>query len=482
MIIRKVPILFVALFTISFSAILQAQEELVYVLWSLNSRAEMYLVQRLDNDKPRVLVSIKRDMSIDEAYLDHSGNIASKRARNVVKAGGYDPSLNAAAVARKMSREMLEEQKPVLAQRGIDPAKTSASFLYAVAGFDAATAKEGDELYIFFDPQDVIDIQKQAETAIKETFQSGGIALTEIQTTRDTVLIGEAMKLMQAEDELFVFKTTYDLVCSVEHGELKTVDMKMRYKDKKALHAGNLGMPMIIPRPRPPKPPKSIPSGSVHSIGAFASDQFFSNFETDCRDTLERCQAKLARWEEYKSNHQFQEVALDSSACLEGTKTCLSELKMNAQKIPAHLYLKQHIDPEASPREFFDRYSQRKRKNELGHRILLLRLQDSQAPAALKDWYVGHMKATMQPTLDEVQERAASLIAKAAEKGKPNPPNVYFLGEYAEIIEIDFVSTLFRERFKEWGLTYSYINKQETDQLVAAGALKAMDSLRQSHH
>ncbi|WP_448218268.1 hypothetical protein [Endozoicomonas sp. 2B-B] len=481
MIIRKVPILFVALFSISFSAILQAQEELVYVLWSLNSRAEMYLVQRLDNDKPRVLVSIKRDMSIDEAYLDHVGNIASKRTRTDMKSGDYDPSRNAVAVARKMSREMLAEQKPVLAKKGIDPAKTPVSFLYAVAGFDAATTKEGDLLYTFFNPQDVIEIQKQAETAIKETFQDSGIALTDIRTTRDTALIGEAMKLMNAEDELFVFKTTYDLVCSMEQGTLKTVDMKMFYRDSKEDFRDSFKMPVMrVPKPR--KPPKSVPSGSVHSIGAFASDEFFINTETDCKDNLQTCRAKMKRWEEYKSEQQFQEITSDAYACLEGTKTCMEELKLRSNKNAAYFYLKQNIDSEASSPEFFDRYSQRKRKNELGHRILLLRLQDSEAPVALKEWYVDHMKATMEPTLREIQKRAAGMIAKAEEKGKSNQPHVYFLGEYAEINEIDFVNALFRERFKEWGLTYSYINKQETDQLIAAGALRVMHSLRQANH
>ncbi|WOG28919.1 hypothetical protein [Endozoicomonas sp. 8E] len=479
MIIRKVPILFVALFSISFSVILQAQEELVYVLWSLNSRAEMYLVQRLDNDKPRVLVSIKRDMSIDDAYLDHVGNIASKRTRTDMKSGDYDPSRNAVAVARKMSLEMLAEQKPVLAQKGIDPAKTPASFLYAVAGFDAATAKEGDGLYTFFDPQDVIDIQKQAETAIKETFQNSAIALTDIRTTRDTALIGEAMKLMNAEDELFVFKTTYDLVCSMEQGELKTVDMKMLYKDHKKRAAETLSMPMMVPRP--PKPPKSVPSGSIHSIGAFASDRFFSNSETACRDTIETCKRKVSQLQEYDSDQQRQQVSSDAFACVADIKTCLVELIKEGEITTQH-YLKQHIDPDASDREFFDRYTQRKRKNELGHRILLLRLQDSEAPAALKEWYVAHMKDTMQPTLNEIEKRAASMIAKAREKGKSNPPHVYFLGEYAEINEIDFVNVLFRERLKEWGLTYSYISKQETDQFIAAGALRVIDSLRQANH
>ncbi|WP_252177028.1 hypothetical protein [Endozoicomonas sp. 4G] len=484
--LRKVFLLFITLFSISFSAILQAQEELVYVLWSLNSRAEMYLVQRLDNDKFSVLASIKRDMSIDEAYLDHVGNIASNRTRYAMEKGHYDPSRNAAAVARKMSREMLEAQKPVLAQKGIDPAKTPASFLYAVAGFDAATAKEGDKLYIFFNPQDVIDIQKQAETAIKETFQSSGIALTDIWTTRDTDLIGEAMKQMEAEDELFVFKTTYDLVCSMEQGTLETVDMKMFYRDSKEDFRANHQMRvMTVPKPR--KPPKSIPSGSIHSIGAFASDEFFAiddffaNAKTDCKRLIEECEEKLALWDEYRANRQYQKILSDSRACSANRDLCQEEIKLKAKQIEAPLYLKQHIDPSASNREFFDRYSQRKRKNELGHRILLLRLQDSQAPAALKEWYVKHLTDTMKPTLNEIQKRAAGLVTKAAEKGKSNPPHVYFLGEYAEINEIDFVNALFRERFKEWGLTYSYINKQETDQLVAAGALKVIQSLRQTN-
>ncbi|WP_269078734.1 hypothetical protein [Endozoicomonas numazuensis] len=41
-------------------------------------------------------------MSIDQAYLDHAGNIAFKRAHNAMKDGNYDPARNATAVARKM--------------------------------------------------------------------------------------------------------------------------------------------------------------------------------------------------------------------------------------------------------------------------------------------------------------------------------------------------------------------------------------------
>ncbi|WP_257291278.1 hypothetical protein [Endozoicomonas sp. ONNA1] len=481
---RKAVLLFVVLSSISFSAILQAQEELVYVLWSLNSRAEMYLVLRPGNDKPGVLLaSIRRDMSIDEAYLDHVGNIASKRTHTAMKSDDYDPSRNTAAVARKMSREMLEEQKLILAQRGIDPAKTSASFLYAAAGFDATRAKEGDKLYTYYAPQDVIDIQKQAETAIKETFQQGGITLAEILTTRDTVLIGEAMKLMQAEDELFVLKTTYDLVCSMEQGELKTVDMKMPYGDDKRLPGINI--PGIIPPVTPvqPRPVKKLPSGSVYSIGASASEQFFTLFETNCTDIIERCDVTLARSEKYMSDHEYKELASDASSCLADAKSCLAEVKLEAGKLAALIYLKKHIDPTTSDQEFVNRYAQGKRTNQLGHRILLLRLQDSyQAPAILKDWYIGHMQATMQPTLDEIQKRAAGLIAKAAKKGKSNPPHVYFLGEYAEINGIDFINALFRKHLQEWGLTYSIINKVQTSQLLVAGALETLDSLRQSHH
>ncbi|WP_422410937.1 MULTISPECIES: hypothetical protein [unclassified Endozoicomonas] len=487
MIIRKVPILFVALFSISFSAILQAQEELVYVLWSLDSRAEMYLVQRLDNEKPRVLVSIKRDMYIDDAYLDHVGNIAYKRSRTDMMRGDYDPSRNAVAVARKMAREMLAEQKPVLAQKGIDPAKTPISFLYAVAGFDAATAKEGDLRHIFYDPQDAIVVQEHAEKAIKETFQSSGIALTDIRTTYHTALIGEAMKLMNAEDELFVFKTTYDVVCSMEQGELEALDMKMLYSDDLERAAETPGMPMMIPKP--------VPSGSVHSIGAFASDELFANTETtitSCKDTLTACKAKQTQWkeklaqwkeklaqsEEPISPQQYQEMDSELSACDADVETCLGEVDL----LLGHKYLKLHIDPEASDTEFFDRYSQRKRNNELGYKILMLRLQDAEAPTALKMWYVDQMKDNMIPTLSQIEKLATSMIAKAAEKGKSNPPNVYFLGEYAEIIEINFVNALFREFLENLGLTYSYINKQETDQLIVAGALRIIDSLRQANH
>ncbi|WP_422410933.1 MULTISPECIES: hypothetical protein [unclassified Endozoicomonas] len=478
MIIRKVTILFVAVLSISFSAILQAQEELVYVLWSLDSRAEMYLVQRLDNDKPRILVSIKRDMSIDDAYLDHDGNIASKRTRSDMESGNYDPSRNAVAVARKMAREMLAQQKPVLAQKGIDPAKTPASLLYAVAGFDAATSKEGDLLQVFYDPQDVIVVQEHAEKAIKETFRSSGIALTDIRTTHHTALIGEAMKLMNAEDELFVFKTTHDVLCSMEQGELKTVDMKMLYRDDIERAAKTLSMPMIAAK-------LPLPSGSVHSIGAFASDEFFANAETTyCEDTYTACKAKQTQWkeklaqsEESISLQQYREMDSELSACDTDLKACLIEQRL----ILSRQYLKQQIDPEASDTEFFDRYSQRKRNNELGYKILMLRLQDAKAPTALKMWYVAQMKDNMIPTLRQIKKRAANMIAKAAEKGISNPPNVYFLGEYAEIIEIDFVNALFREFLENLGLKYSYINKQETDQLIAAGALRIIDSLRQAN-
>ncbi|WP_433997750.1 hypothetical protein [Endozoicomonas sp.] len=427
MLFRKPALLVVALFSMSFSIFLQAQDELTYVLWSLNSRAEMYLIQRLDNNKPRVLASIKRDMSIDEAYLDHVGNIAFKRTRTAMKSGNYDPTRNATAVARKMALEMLEEQKPILAQKGIDPAKAKSSFLYAVAGFDAMAAKEGDELYDYFNPQDVVDIQQQAETAIRDAFHSSGIVLSDIWTTRDTALISEAMKLMTAEDELFVFKTTYDLICSMEQGQLKAVDMKMPYGDN-----------------------KKLPSGSVHSIGAFGSDAFFNY------------------------------VPHQNPACLPSESACQKELEQWSKEMEARLYLQQNIDPGATELAFFNRYSERKRKNELGHRVLRLRLQDSDAPAALKEWYVDHMKATVQPTLDEIEKRATSLIASAAFKGKSNPPHVYFLGEYAEINEIDFVNALFRKHFQKWGLTYSYINKQATDLLMAAGALVAISSYRQA--
>ncbi|WP_062266006.1 hypothetical protein [Endozoicomonas arenosclerae] len=425
MLLRKPALLVVALFSITFSVFVQAQEELVYVLWSLNSRAEMYLIQRLDNNKPKVLASIKRDMTIDEAYLDHVGNIAFKRTRTAMSAGNYDPTGKAVAVARKMSQEMLNEQKAVLAQKGIDPAKIPSSFLYAVAGFDATTAKEGDELFAYFNPQDVIEIQNEAEKAIKDTFQSSGITLTGIWTTRDTALIGEAMKRMNAEDELFVFKTTYDLVCSMEQGTLKTVDMKMPYGEN-----------------------KKLPSGSTHSIGAFASDNFFVNARSpECLFSDPACQTEIAEW------------SIESDA---------------------RTYLHQHINPNATDEAFFQRYSERKRKNELGHRVLLLRLQDADAPTALKEWYADHMKATMQPTLDEIKKNASALIARAAEKGKTNPPHVYFLGEYAEINEIDFVNALFRKHFQEWGLTYSYINKQATDLLMAAGALVIISSFNQA--
>ncbi|WP_422138886.1 hypothetical protein [Endozoicomonas sp. ALC020] len=478
MIIRKMLILFVAVLSISFSAILQAQEELVYVLWSLDSRAEMYLVQRLDNEKPRVLVSIKRDMYIDDAYLDHVGNIAYKRSRTDMMRGDYDPSRNAVAVARKMAREMLAEQKSVLAQKGIDPAKTPISFLYAVAGFDAVTAKEGDLRHIFYDPQDAIVVQEHAEKAIKETFQSSGIALTDIRTTHHTALIGEAMKLMNAEDELFVFKTTYDVVCSMEQGELKALDMKMLYSDDLKRAAETPGTPMMIPKP--------VPSGGVHSIGAYASDDFFANTETRCKGTLTACKAKRTQWkeklaqlEESISLQEYREMNSELSACKADLETCLREVEL----MPSRQYLKQHIDPEASDTEFFDRYSQRKRNNELGHKILLLRLLDAEeAPITLRQWYAAQMRDCMHPTLRQIKKRAASMIARAAEKGKSNPPNVYFLGEHAEIIETDFVNVIITEHLKAWGLTYSYINKQETDQLIVAGALRVIDSLRQANH
>ncbi|WP_252177027.1 hypothetical protein [Endozoicomonas sp. 4G] len=486
MVLRKVSLLFITLFSISFSAILQAQDELVYVLWSLTSRAEMYLIQHQNNNRFRVLTSIKRDLSLDEAYLGHSGNIASKRSRMAIKKGGYDPSKNAAAVARKMSREMLEAQKRVLARQGIDPVKMPTSFLYAVAGFSATKAKEGDELYAYFNPQDVIDIQNQAETAIKETFQSSGIALTDIWTTRDKNLIREAMKWMKAEDELFVFKTTYDLVCSMEQGELKTVDMKMYHENSEEDPKADLEMPMMAPKPR--KLPKLIPSGSVHSIGALASDEFFTSdkffpdlADSRCNRLLEECWAKLALWDKYRANHQYQEILSDALACRTITELCLEEIDLKTKQIQAPKYLKQHMDANASDSEFLDRYTQRKRNNELGHKILLLKLQDSNAPAVLKEWYVKHLKDTMQPTLDEIQKHAAGLRAKAAEKGKSTPPHVYFLGEYAEINEIDFVNALFRERFKKWGLAYSYIDKHKTHYLIAAGALKLVHSFRQTN-
>ncbi|WOG28922.1 hypothetical protein [Endozoicomonas sp. 8E] len=477
MIIRKMPILFVAVLSISFSAILQAQEELVYVLWSLDSHAEMYLVQRLDNDEPRVLVSIKRDMYIDDAYQDHVGNIAYKRSRTDMIRGDYDPSRNAVAVARKMAREMLAEQKPVLAEKGIDPAKTPISFLYAVAGFDAVTAKEGDLRHKFFDPQDAIVVQEHAEKAIKETFQSSGIALTDIRTTHHTALIGEAMKLMNAEDELFVFKTTYDVVCSMEQGELKALDMKMLYRDDLERAAETPGTPMMIPKP--------VPSGGVHSLGAYASDKFFADAETSCKDTLTACQAKQTQWEEKlaqpeesMSPQDYREILSEFSACKADLKTCLGEEKLMLSR----RYLKLRIDPEASDTEFFDRYTQRKRNNELGHKILLLRLLDAEAPITLRQWYADQMRDCMHPTLDQIEKRAASMIARAAEKGKSNPPNVYFLGEYAEMIETDFVNVIITEHLKAWGLTYSYINKQETEQLIVAGALRVIDSLRQANH
>ena len=395
-----------------FSSLAQAGEELVYVLWSLNSRAEMYLVQKLPDGKHKTLVSIQHDMSMDDGYLDHSGNIAYKRTLKDVAKGNYPAQVNAAAVATKMTREVLGLQGAALDKEGISARQAKFSLIYAVAGLDAAQG----EYPSVFNADDVRKIQHQAEAAILAELQTREIQLQHQKTVRDTVLVDEVMELLGAKDDVVIFKTTYDLVCYFADGQLHTDDMSMLKEGDARKH----------------------PSGSVYSLGLAGSDLLFSDYNEDaysCDMREESCSAEITVYDAKEALSRYQKT--QHGITLRG-------------------------------KQMHDRYADRKRKNELGSRLLYMMLSRDYTEPKFTAWFIDYIKETTLPTLEAIEKQ---VVKKA---GENVIPNVLFMGDYTEIINFELVKAFITAKMETLGVRMNVISRQETSDWVSRAGVSRL--------
>lgn len=409
MTLRKLAVKLSITCLLIFSSLLQAQENLVYVLWSLNSRAEISLVQRQSDGNHKPLAYVTRDMTEDEAYLDHSGNIAVFK-KNEGK--------NAASVARKMVQEILTVQEEVLKEENINPKEATFSFMYAVAGVDAADG----EYLTQYSPVKSRAIENQARIAIDEAFTEAGITLSSLMVSRDSGLIGEAMKLKDPEPHLVVFKTTYDMLFYQNNGSVVTLDVRAN----------------------------KIPSGSTHYLGAMTYKEYFSPMEEpQCSDGSDTCSKQQSQWSQAPV---FKSLLADAINEKRGTSYTTEDLQV--------------------------RFGEDTRRNELGDAHLLLLLAGGkQPPEWLTAFYQQIMSESLAPTFTKIENKLPIIQQQLHDQGITTKPRVYYMGDCIRINRDPFVSAQVKKHAADSGYDQFQMTQEETRELIGRAGVYKHDML-----